>query len=64
MSIDQYLIINPNIKRLYAFLKRYKIEKFFLKEDFIIALMELNVDTLWNDIHKYVIGKSNIAVLQ
>ena len=63
MSIDQYLIINPNIKRLYAFLKRYKIERFFLKEDFNIVLMELNVDTLWNDIRKYIIGKSNIAVL-
>lgn len=63
MSIDQYLTINPNIKRVYAFLKRYKIERFFLKEEFNIALMELNVDTLWDDIHKYVIKKSNVIVL-
>ncbi len=62
MSIDQYKIINPNIKRLYAFLKRYKIERFLLKEEFTIALMELNVDTLWDNIHKFIIRKSEIAV--
>lgn len=63
MSIKKYLNIDPGIKRLYAYLKRYKIEKFLLKEAFHIALMELNADKLWKDIYNYVYDKSGVAVL-
>ena len=29
--------INPNVKSLYAFLKKYNIEKYFLTKDYKIA---------------------------
>lgn len=60
---EDFLRINPHIKRLYGFLKRYDIEEFFLKKKFKIALMEINADSLWKDIHNYVIRESEIAVL-
>ncbi len=63
MPIEKYLKIDRGIKGLYAYLKRYNIEKFFLKKEFNIALMELNADKLWKDIYNYVCDKSGIAVL-
>ncbi len=55
--------IHPKIKYFYAFLKRYNIEKFFLKREFKIILMETNADDLWDAIHRGVISKSNVAIL-
>lgn len=62
MDVD-FLRINPHIKRLYGFLKRYDIEKFFLKKKFKIALMEINADSLWKDIHSHVIRESRVTVI-
>lgn len=51
--------INPNIKSLYAFLKKYDIENFFLTKDFEIALMELNLDQHWNEIEEFQVNLNN-----
>lgn len=55
--------INPNVKNLDAFLKKYDIEYFFLTKDFEIALMELNLDEHWEEIRKFVVRESGITVL-
>ncbi|MBA7560986.1 hypothetical protein ES708_02620 [subsurface metagenome] len=54
--------VNPNIKSLYAFLKKYDIEEFFLTKYFEIALMELNLDEHWEKIRSFVIRESGVAV--
>ena len=54
--------INPNIKSLYALLKKFNIEKIFLTKEFNIALMELNLDDTWRILEQFVIRKSRVAV--
>lgn len=54
--------VNPNIKSLYAFLKKYDIEEFFLTKHFEIALMELNLDEHWEKIRRFVIRESGVTV--
>ena len=64
MSADiDFQKINPNIKSLYAFLKKYDIENFFLTKEFNIALMELNLDEQWRILEQFVIRKSRLVVL-
>ncbi|MHA1758030.1 MAG: Swt1 family HEPN domain-containing protein [Promethearchaeota archaeon] len=55
--------INPNIKSLYAFLKKYDIEEFFLTKDFEIILMEFDLDDLWKCIKDDIIRRSKVAIL-
>jgi predicted nucleotide-binding protein len=62
--MDEIILpIHRNIKYLYALLKRYNIERFFLTREFKIVLMELNADELWEAIYRHVISKSSIAIL-
>ena len=64
MNFDEdFFRVNPGIKSLYAFLKKYDIEKFFLTKNFEIVLMELNLDEQWEKIRGIVVEKSGINVL-
>ncbi len=55
--------INPSVKSLYAFLKKYDIEKYFLTKDFKIALMEINLDEHWDAFKNLVISESGIVII-
>ncbi|MFX1237353.1 MAG: Swt1 family HEPN domain-containing protein [Promethearchaeota archaeon] len=54
--------IDPNVKSLYAFLKRYDIEKYFLTKDFRTRLMELNFDDHWDLFYKSSVEQSSALV--
>ncbi len=55
--------IDSKVKNLYAFLKKYDIEKYFLSKNFKITLMELNLDNQWEEIKRMVVRESGVSVL-
>ena len=58
-----FMQVNPTIKSLYAFLKKYDIENFLLTKDFEIALMEINLDEQWDKMRRIVVEKSEVNIL-
>ena len=64
---EDFRQINPYMKRLFVFLKKYGIHNFISTEDFRDALIEIDLDDFWDkniyDINELIAIRDDISYI-